>query len=79
MEIKLRIEDSYVATFLALLKKLKYVKVEEMNTFAHTKENHSAESQPNNFQQFLLTAPNMSDADYQFYLEKRQDFNKWRQ
>ncbi len=79
MEIKLRIEDNYVAVFLTLLKKLKYVKVEEMNTSGHQKATISTASQPNTFQQFLLTAPVMSDEDYQFYLEKQKDFNQWKQ
>ena len=43
------------------------------------KEVEVAVLEPNDFQKFLLTAPVMSDEEYQFYLEKRQDFNKWKQ
>jgi len=30
------------------------------------------------FQEFLLTAPVMTDEDYNFFLEKKQSFNKWK-
>ena len=30
------------------------------------------------FQEFLLTAPVMTDEDYNFFLEKIQSFNKWK-
>lgn len=79
MDIRLKIQDSYTATFLALIGKLKYVKVEEMIESKEKKEVDISILEPNDFQKFLLTAPVMSDEEYQFYLEKRQDFNKWKQ
>ena len=32
----------------------------------------------NSFQEFLLTAPMMTDEDFSFFLEKKQSFNKWK-
>ncbi|NOX46486.1 MAG: hypothetical protein GXO89_05855 [Chlorobi bacterium] len=29
-------------------------------------------------QEFLLTAPVMCDEDYEFFLEKKKNFNKWK-
>jgi hypothetical protein len=78
MEIKLKIEDSYLSTFLALLKKLKYVKVEGIETPKSPKAAVLPTADLNDFQKFLLTGPVMSDDDYDFYVEKRHDFNKWK-
>jgi len=30
------------------------------------------------FQNFLLSAPVMTDEDYKYFLEKKQNFNKWK-
>ncbi len=30
------------------------------------------------FQEFLLSAPVMPDEDYNYFLEKKQSFNKWK-
>jgi len=30
------------------------------------------------FQKFLLSAPVMTDDEYNFFLEKKQDFNRWK-
>lgn len=78
MEIRLKIEDSYLSAFLALLKKLKYVKVEEIETSKSAKTTVLPTAELTDFQKFLLTGPVMSDEDYDFFLEKRQDFNKWK-
>lgn len=78
MEIKLKIEDSYLSTFLTLLNKLKYVQVEEIKAPTDSKVVVTPVTELNDFQKFLLTGPVMSDEDYQVYLEKRQDFNKWK-
>ncbi len=79
MEIKLKIEDSYVTAFLAMLKKIKYVQVEEIRPSPNQKDVQPSTSELSDFQKFLLTAPVMSDEDYQFFIEKRQEFNKWKQ
>lgn len=68
MDIKLKIQNSYAATFLALIGKLKYVKVEEMKESKEKKEAGVSVLEPNDFQKFLLTAPVMSDEEYQFFL-----------
>ena len=60
---------------MALIGKLKYVKIEEMIESKEKKEVDISVFEPNDFQKFLLTAPVMSDEEYQFYLEKCQDFN----
>lgn len=78
MEIKLKIEDTYLSTFLTLISKLKYVKVEEIKAATHSKVAVTPVTELNDFQKFLLTGPVMSDEDYQFFLEKRQDFNTWK-
>ena len=35
-------------------------------------------SELNDFQYFLLSAPVMTDDDYNYFLEKKQDFNRWK-
>jgi hypothetical protein len=44
------------------------------------KEDESSDIQGelNSFQEFLLTAPVMTDEDFNFFLEKKQSFNKWK-
>jgi hypothetical protein len=40
-------------------------------------ESSDIQGELNSFQEFLLNAPVMTDEDFNFFLEKKQSFNKW--
>ncbi len=52
----------------------------EIIIFPYKKEyvKKEKEEELTDFQDFLLSAPIMTDEDYDFYLEKKQDFNQWK-
>ena len=58
----------------------KYVEVIILpyNKIYERKEKNSKTEHLTDFQEFLLTAPVMTDEDYNYYLEKKQNFNQWK-
>ncbi len=47
-------------------------------TFVKNEKDTLKDDELTDFQNFLLSAPVMTDEDYEFYLEKKQNFKQWK-
>ena len=45
--------------------------------FTNQENKENSEEETTDFQKFLLSAPIMTDNDYEYFLSKKNDFNKW--
>jgi hypothetical protein len=76
MELKLNIEYNEL---LMLIKQLPAAKIAQLKSDLNsTFKDKSSGNESSEFQNFLLTAPVMTDNEYEQFLENRKQFNEWR-
>lgn len=80
MELRVRIE------YEQMLEIVRQLPVDDISRLLNNtrqileeKKQETPQSSPEDFQRLLLSAPVMSDEQYQTFLENRKLFNKWRE
>lgn len=73
---------TFETEYLQIMDLVKQLSVNQMEKLiAETKimlEEETIKNDIPSFQEFLLTAPTMSDQQYELFLENRKTFNQWR-
>ncbi|MCP3928442.1 MAG: hypothetical protein GY705_05005 [Bacteroidetes bacterium] len=75
MEIKIRYED-----LMNLIKQLPSNQLDKLKSdiVKLIQKTNNTESQPSDFQKFLLSGPTMTDQQFDQFQEKRKQFEIWR-
>ena len=76
MELKMNIEFGQIVHLLGQMPAKQVVKIK--NEFSETYIAQKAKSEVSDFQQFLLSAPVMSNEQHADFSNQRQHFNLWR-